>query len=152
MESIDSITYKYKRGEISSIRVSFGTEDEDSILISAKYLAELQKYLDISEEDVELFMVIARAIQLKKENDKASMGCGKKFELGNKYEPFHEVFISKLMDLSKQVPLENILLYFDDDAKLEDLDIFLNQKSSFELALMMRDGLPISNNLYEEYD
>lgn len=140
---IDSLTFKYQNGEISSVRVAFGTEEEDSILINSKYITELRNYLDISEEDKELFFIIARAIQLRKENNRSSRDSVEKYNLGSKYEPFHETFISKLIEVSKQVPFEVIALYFDDDSKLEDLDIFLNQKTAYELALLMMDGLPI---------
>ena len=151
---IESLSFNYKNGEVSSVRVTFNADLDDSVLISSKYIDELRKYYDISEADKEVFFIIARAIQLKKDNKKKIDGAGKRYNFGSKYEPFHEVFISKLIDLAKQVPLEIIASNFGYDAKVEDLDIFLNRKSTYSLALMMKSGISLSecNDASEDND
>ena len=145
MEGIGSISFNYQHGEISSIRVTFDHEPEDSILISAEYINELRKYYDISEEDKEIYYIIARAIQLKKENTKGIDGAVKKYN----FDDFHKSFIEKLIDLSKLISIDIIAIYFGNDAKIEDLDIFLNVASSYTLALLMKSGAAI--NEYEAF-
>ena len=54
MERINSLSFNYQHGEIFTVRVVFDEEPDDSILISAKYINELRKYYDISEEDKEI--------------------------------------------------------------------------------------------------
>ena len=51
MERIDSLSFNYQHGEITTVRVIFDEELEDSVLISSKYINELHKYLNIAEED-----------------------------------------------------------------------------------------------------
>ncbi len=149
MENIDSLVFNYQHGEITSVRVVFDEEPEDSILVSSKYINELQKYYDISEEDKEIYFIIAKAIKLKKENNKAIDDAVKKYDFGNKYEPFHEIFIAKLIELSKMLSVDIIASYFGHEAKVEDLDIFLNQATPYTLALLMKSGAEL--NEYEAF-
>ncbi len=145
MERIDSLSFNYQHGEITTVRVIFDEELEDSVLISSKYINELRKYLDIAEEDKEIYFITARAIQLKKENAKGIDGAVKKYD----FNDFHKVFIEKLIDLAKLVSLDIIASYFGHDAKVEDLDIFLNHASAYTLALVMKSGAAI--NEYEVF-
>ncbi len=147
MDNIDSLTFNYKHGEISSVRVIFDEEPEDNILISSKYIDELRKYYDISEEDTDVYFIVAKAIKLKRENNKAIDGAIKKYDFGNKHDPFHKVFIAQFIELAKLVSVDIIALYFGHDAKVEDLDIFLNQATPFTLALLMKSGAALN-----EYD
>ena len=143
MERIDSLIFNYQHGKISSVRVVFDEELEDSILISKKYINELRNYFDISEEDKGIYFIIARAIQLKKENSKVIDGAVKKY----KFSDFHKVFIEKLIELSKIISIDIIASYFGYDAKVEDLDVFLNKASLYTLALVMKSGAALN-----EYD
>ena len=147
MENIDSLVFNYQHGEITSVRVVFDEEPEDSILVSSKYINELQKYYDISEEDKEIYFIIAKAIKLKRENNKAIDGTVKKYDFGNKHEPFHKIFIAKLIEIIELIPTDVVASYFGNDAKVEDLDIFLNKASTYTLALLMKSGAALN-----EYD
>ena len=149
MERINSLSFNYQHGEIFTVRVVFDEEPDDSILISAKYINELRKYYDISEEDKEIYFIVARAIQLKKENAKSIDGAVKKYD----FSDFREVFIEKLIDLAKLVSLDIIASYFGHDAKVEDLDIFLNNVSAYTLALIMKSGAALNEyTVFSEED
>ena len=140
----ESLKFNYSKetGQISSVKVVFSDLTQESILISKDFINEIMKYVPvINENDKELFYIIARAIQLKSENNKGSFGRVRKYDFSSKYNPFHERFISKLMQLSKYVPLENIVNYFGEDAKVDDLDVFLNRKDIYSLTLFIRDGI-----------
>ena len=140
----ESLKFNYSKetGQISSVKVVFSDLTQESILISKDFINEIRKYVPvINENDKELFYIIARAIRLKSENNKGSSGRVHKYDFSSKHDPFHERFISKLMQLSKYVPLENIVNYFGEDAKVDDLDVFLNRKDIYSLTLFIRDGI-----------
>lgn len=142
----ESLKFNYSKetGQIKSIRVVFSDLTDDSILISQDYVSEIMNFVpEISENDKDLFFIIARAIQLKSENKKGSSASGrvKKYDFSSKSEPFYERFIPKLMKLTQYVPIETIAAFFGEDAKVEDLDIFLNRKDIYALTLLIRDGI-----------
>lgn len=147
---IHDLTFTYQKGEIYTVRIGFDAEPDDSVLIPAKYINELRKYYTVSEEDKDIFFILARAIQLKKENKKGNDSSVKKYQFGSKNEPFHEVFIAKLISVARQVPTGIIALCFGDDAKVEDLDIFLNRLPSYDISLMMLSGLALSD--YQSFE
>ena len=140
----ESLKFKYSKetGKISSVKVVFSDQTDDSVTISSDYISVLENYKKISETDKEIFFIIARAIQLKAENSRgSSSGKVRKYNFGSKYEPFSERFISKLMSLSELTPLDQIANYFGDEAKVADLDFFLNKKDVFQLSLYFRNEL-----------
>lgn len=144
----ESLKFRYSRktGKIHSLRVNFTDEEEDSILITPSFFSELYEYMDVSENDKELFFVLAKAIQLSMENTKGSTNDHrvKKYKLRTPYESFAKRFVTKLMMVAQYVPMDCIANFFSEDAKIEDLDVFLNQKDAYELTLLLRDGIDVT--------
>lgn len=146
----ESLKFKYSKetGKISSVKVIFSDQTNDTVTISSEFISALEEYKEVTETDKELFFILARAIQLKAENTKGSpSGKVRKYYFGSKYEPFSEMFISKLMMLSELIPLERIANYFDDEAKVEDLNVFLNEKDTFHLLFYLQNDV-----ISEHYD
>ena len=145
----ESLKFKYSKetGKMSSVKVVFDDQTGDSVTISRKYLDELENYdISYTEADKDLFYVLARAIQLKAENNKGtSEGKVRKYDFGTKYAPFQLRFVSKLSMLLKNVPIENIATFFSDDAKVAYLDFFLNRKDVYELTILFRNGFDDSD-------
>lgn len=137
------IRYSKDTRKIYSVRVNFTDEEEDSILITHNFFSELYEYIDVSEADRELFFILAKAIQLSKENNRGRTNDNrvKKYEFSSYHESFAKKFVTKLMLVAKYIPMDRIAEYFNEDAKVEDLDIFLNQKDVYQLTLLLREGI-----------
>lgn len=145
----ESLKFKYSKetGRISSVKVVFDDQTGDNVTISQKFLDELDYHsISFDETSKELFYILARAIQLKAENNKGtSDGKVRKYDFGTKYEPFHERFISKLSMLMKNVPIDTIATFFGEEAKVAYLDFFLNRKDVYELTILFREGFDNSD-------
>lgn len=142
---IESLKFRYSKetGKIYAVRVNFTAEDEDSILITPSFFKELYEYIDVSEADKDLFYVLAKAIQLSKENNRGSAKQQrvKKYTFRTPGESFSKRFVKKLMLVTQCVPIGCIADFFNEDSKVEDLDIFLNKKDVYQLILFIRDGI-----------
>ena len=156
---MESLYFRYSRSDyrkIYSVCVNFTSEDDDSIIIGPSFIKELSNYMYISEDDKELFYVLAKAIQLSKENNNGSTKDNrvKKYKLSTSKESFAKRFVRKLMLVAQTVPMDLIVKYFNEDAKLEDLDIFLNQKSAYELTFLIGEDIDTIEELsmYSEED
>lgn len=143
---INELKFRYKDAHISSVSVSFDSEPEDAVLISGDYLKELSRYLEVTEDDIEIFYILARAIQLKKENSR-KIEDSKKYELCSEHEDFIQIFTFKLVEMAKYVHLSIVADYFDYDAKLEDLYIFCVKPVS-ELITAFNTGLPLTTEMF----
>lgn len=154
---IESLKFRYSQkesGKIYSVRVNFTDEDEDSILITPSFINEVYEYMVISESNKELFYILAKAIQLSKENLIGSVHNGyvKKYRLDADGESFAKRFVRKLMVITQYVPMDIVAEYFNEDSKLENLDIFLNQKDIYELTLLLRDDIDTDTTADENSD
>lgn len=138
---IERLHFHYAKGtnNFSSATVFFSDQNDDGVRIPSTYISEVRKLTEISEADRDLFFILARAIQLKSENTKVIDGVVKKYDFGSPVETFEEIFIPKLIQLTKYVSLGTIANYFNEDAKVEDLDIFLNRMDVHELSLHILD-------------
>lgn len=154
---IESLKFRYSQkeiGKIYSVRVNFTAEDEDSILITPSFINELYEYMEISESEKELFYILAKAIQLSKENNIGNVHSGrvKKYRLDSNGESFAKRFVRKLIVVTQYVPMDIVAEYFNEDSKIEDLDVFLNQKNVYELTLLLRDNIDIDTATTEISD
>ena len=128
---------------ISSVIVDFDGEKDDRITITREYISELNKYFAVSEDDTSIFFIIARAIQLKKENYRDINSSTKKYKFGSKDGSFPKALVSRIMALKDLIPLEVIETYFGDDAKIQDLNFFLNHEDISEVAACIYEDLDI---------
>ncbi len=133
--------YSKKDNSISSVVVDFDGEKDDRITIPKEYISELTNYFTVSEDDTSIFFIIARAIQLKKENYRDINSSTKRYKFGSKYGAFPRALVSRIMALKDLIPLEVIETYFGDDARIQDLDFFLNHEDIFEVAACIYEDL-----------
>lgn len=141
---ISALSFKYGRdGRISSVRVSFTEEPEDDVTIGKEFLSELRNYnVDVNERQKEYFYIIARAIQLKNEYGKVKSLDGQRchYSFSSKGHPFCEIFVERLMSVLSKTTIDSVINFFNDDAKIDDLDLFLNRMDSYQIALYIMDG------------
>ena len=93
----DWIKFHYNRQthEISSIDVFMG-EEEDTVLITQSYIRNLAEANLLCECSHEIFFIVAKAIQFKKENLKRVQNCVPPYDLGNT-ETFSEKRVCSLV-------------------------------------------------------
>lgn len=132
---MDNIKFHYssKTGKVTSADVYL---DGELIVISQGFISELEKYACISDYDDEMFAILARAVELRAENSKKIQHCVRKYKLGSSVTDFAHMLIPRLLELKQLVSINVIAAYFE-EAKIEDLDLFINRMNIYDFARML---------------
>lgn len=144
----DSLEFKYNpKGQITSVNVDLGGVD-NSISIQGLFIKELERHNFLDENNKEIFLIITRAIIIKRENSKRVNGTRKPYNLGNN-EEFPKLLVRRISELLKfNISVDSLVAYFN-EAKIEDLNNFINHPTLIDF------WDPVSTDLKEisdEYD